>query len=433
MRQICMIGTGYVGLVTGVCFADFGHSVLCVDIDSEKIELLKNSMVPFYEPGLKEFIERNTARKRLGFSDDVEWGIRESEVVFIAVGTPSLPDGQADLSQVFEVAKTIALNMTEYKVVVNKSTVSVGTGAKVAEVIRAHQKKPVPFDVVSNPEFLREGSAIEDFMRPDRIVIGASSERAMEIMTEIYRPLNLIETPLVKTNIETAELIKYASNAYLATRISFINEIANLCERVGADVHVVAKAMGLDGRIGKKFLHAGAGFGGSCFPKDTKALIKIAQQAGSRVSIVEAAISVNDHQREVVFQKIHKMGHPLAGKTIGILGLSFKPKTDDMREAPSIAVIQKLTEQKARVKAYDPVAQENARKIMPGVEFCQDPYAVAEGADVLVVMTEWNEFRELDMPRLRQLMKAARIVDARNVYDPGKMRDLGFEYVGMGR
>ncbi len=428
-----MIGTGYVGLVTGVCFADFGHSVLCVDIDSEKIELLKNSMVPFYEPGLKEFIERNTARKRLGFSDDVEWGIRESEVVFIAVGTPSLPDGQADLSQVFEVAKTIALNMTEYKVVVNKSTVSVGTGAKVAEVIRAHQKKPVPFDVVSNPEFLREGSAIEDFMRPDRIVIGASSERAMEIMTEIYRPLNLIETPLVKTNIETAELIKYASNAYLATRISFINEIANLCERVGADVHVVAKAMGLDGRIGKKFLHAGAGFGGSCFPKDTKALIKIAQQAGSRVSIVEAAISVNDHQREVVFQKIHKMGHPLAGKTIGILGLSFKPKTDDMREAPSIAVIQKLTEQKARVKAYDPVAQENARKIMPGVEFCQDPYAVAEGADVLVVMTEWNEFRELDMPRLRQLMKAARIVDARNVYDPGKMRDLGFEYVGMGR
>jgi UDPglucose 6-dehydrogenase len=270
-------------------------------------------------------------------------------------------------------------------------------------------------------------------MRPDRVVVGASSDRAMEIMTEIYRPLNLIETPLVKTNIETAELIKYASNAYLATRISFINEIANLCERVGADVHVVAKAMGLDGRIGKKFLHAGAGFGGSCFPKDTKALIKIAQQAGSRVSIVEAAVAVNDHQREVVYHKIHKMGHPLAGKTIGILGLSFKPKTDDMREAPSITVIAKLTEQKARVKAYDPVAQENARKIMPGIEFCQDPYAVAEGADVLVIMTEWNEFRELDMPRLRQLMKAPRIVDARNVYDPEKIRDLGFEYAGMGR
>lgn len=428
-----MIGTGYVGLVTGVCFADFGHSVLCVDIDAEKIELLKNSIVPFYEPGLKEFIERNTARKRLGFSDDVEWGIRESEVIFIAVGTPSLPDGQADLSQVFDAAKTIALNMAEYKVVVNKSTVSVGTGARVAEVIRTHQKKAIPFDVVSNPEFLREGSAIEDFMRPDRIVVGASSDRAMEIMTEIYRPLNLIETPLVKTNIETAELIKYASNAYLATRISFVNEIANLCERVGADVHVVAKAMGLDGRIGKKFLHAGAGFGGSCFPKDTKALIKIAQQAGSRVSIVEAAVAVNDHQREVVFQKIHKMAQPLAGKTIGILGLSFKPKTDDMREAPSITVIQKLAEQKARIKAYDPVAQENARKIMPGIEFCQDPYAVAEGAEVLVIMTEWNEFRELDMPRLKQLMKAARIVDARNVYDPGKMRELGFEYAGMGR
>ena len=433
MRKICMIGTGYVGLVTGACFADFGNSVLCVDVDSEKIELLKNSIVPFYEPGLKEFIERNTARKRLGFSDDVEWGIRESEVIFIAVGTPSLPDGSADLSQVFSVSETIAQNMTEYKVVVNKSTVSVGTGAKVAEVIQAHQKKPIPFDVVSNPEFLREGSAIEDFMRPDRVVIGATGDRAKEIMAEIYRPLYLLETPIVKTNVETAELIKYASNAYLATRISFINEMANLCERVGADVNVVAKAMGLDGRIGPKFLHAGAGFGGSCFPKDTKALVKIAEQAGSPVSIVEAAVAVNQNQREVVFQKIQKMNESFQGKCIGFLGLSFKPKTDDMREAPSITVIERLIEHKVRIKAYDPVAQENAKKILKDVEYCQDPYSVAENADTLVVMTEWNEFRELDFPRIKELMNVPKIVDARNVYDPVKMKELGFEYVGIGR
>jgi UDPglucose 6-dehydrogenase len=428
-----MIGTGYVGLVTGACFADFGNSVLCVDVDSEKIEFLKKSVVPFYEPGLKEFIERNTARKRLGFSDDVEWGIRESEVIFIAVGTPSLPDGRADLSQVFAVAKTIAENMTDYKVVVNKSTVSVGTGARVAEVIRTNQKKSIPFDVVSNPEFLREGSAIEDFMRPDRVVIGTSGEKAMEIMSEIYRPLYLFETPIIKTNIETAELIKYASNAYLATRISFINEVANLCENVGADVHVVAKAMGLDGRIGPKFLHPGAGFGGSCFPKDTRALVKIAEQADVRVSIVEAAIAVNQLQREIVFQKIQGMQKELSGKCIGILGLSFKPKTDDMREAPSITVIERLLENGAHVKAYDPVAQENAKKVLPDIEYCQDPYAVAEEAHTVVVMTEWNEFRDLDMPRIKSLMKEANIVDARNVYDPQKMRELGFQYVGIGR
>ena len=428
-----MIGTGYVGLVTGACFADFGNLVLCVDVDSEKIELLKKSVVPFYEPGLKEFIERNTTRKRLGFSDDVEWGIRESDVIFIAVGTPSLPDGQADLSQVFEVAKKIAQNMTDYKVVVNKSTVSVGTGAKVTEVIRTHLKKPIPFDVVSNPEFLREGSAIEDFMRPDRVVIGADSEKAIEIMSEIYRPLYLLETPIIKTNIETAELIKYASNAFLATRISFINEIANLCERVGADVNVVAKAMGLDGRIGPKFLHAGAGFGGSCFPKDTRALIKIAEEAGAQVSIVEAAVTVNQLQRERVIQKIQDLNESLSGKCIGILGLSFKPKTDDMREAPSITVIEKLLEHGAEIKAYDPVAQENAKKVLSDIEYCQDPYGVAEGADTLVIMTEWNEFRELDLPRLKKLMKEPKIVDARNVYDPGKMKELGFQYAGIGR
>jgi len=433
MRKICMIGTGYVGLVSGACFADFGHSVLCVDVDSEKLEMLKKSVVPFYEPGLKEFIDRNTTRKRLGFSDDVERGIRESEVIFIAVGTPSLPDGQADLSQVFAVAKTIAENMTEYKIIVNKSTVSVGTGAKVAEVIRANQKKPIPFDVVSNPEFLREGSAIEDFMRPDRVVIGASSDKALDIMSEIYRPLYLFETPIIKCNVKTAELIKYASNGYLATKISFINEVANLCEKVDADVNVVAKAMGLDGRIGPKFLHPGAGYGGSCFPKDTLALIKIAEQAGSRVSIVEAAVEVNRQQREVIFGKIESMQKDLNGKTIGILGLSFKPKTDDMREAPSITVIEKLLEKGARVKAYDPVAQENAKKILPDIEYCQDPYAVAEEADILVVMTEWNEFRELDMPRLLNTMNEPKIVDARNVYDPVKMRELGFQYIGIGR
>ena len=433
MRKICMIGTGYVGLVTGACFADFGNSVLCVDVDSEKIELLKNSIVPFYEPGLKEFIERNTARKRLGFSDDVEWGIRESEVIFIAVGTPSLPDGSADLSQVFSVSEKIAQNMTEYKVVVNKSTVAVGTGEKVAEVIRSHQKKSIPFDVVSNPEFLREGSALEDFMRPDRVVIGATSDRAMDIMSEIYRPLYLLETPIIKTKLETAELIKYASNAYLSTRISFINEIADLCERVGADVNVVAKAMGLDGRIGPKFLHAGAGYGGSCFPKDTRALITIAETAGSQVSIVKAAVAVNQRQREIVFQKIQKLNETLQGKCIGFLGLSFKPKTDDMREAPSITVIQNLLQHKTKIKAYDPVAQENARKILKDIEYCNDPYGVAENADTLVVMTEWNEFRELDFPRIKELMNTPKIVDARNVYDPEKMRELGFEYIGIGR
>ena len=433
MRKICMIGTGYVGLVTGACFADFGNSVLCVDVDSEKIELLKNSIVPFYEPGLKEFIERNTARKRLGFSDDVEWGIRESEVIFIAVGTPSLPDGSADLSQVFSVSEKIAQNMSEYKVVVNKSTVAVGTGEKVAAVIRDHQKKSIPFDVVSNPEFLREGSALEDFMRPDRVVIGATSDRAMEIMSEIYRPLYLLETPIIKTKLETAELIKYASNAYLATRISFINEIANLCEKVGADVNVVAKAMGLDGRIGPKFLHAGAGYGGSCFPKDTRALITIADQAGSQVSIVKAAVAVNQRQREIVFEKIQKLNETLQDKCVGFLGLSFKPKTDDMREAPSITVIEKLLQHNTKVKAYDPVAQENARKILPDIEYCNDPYGVAENADTLVVMTEWNEFRELDFPRIKELMNAPKIVDARNVYDPEKMRASGFEYIGIGR
>ena len=433
MRKICMIGTGYVGLVTGACFADFGNSVLCVDVDSEKIELLKNSIVPFYEPGLKEFIERNTARKRLGFSDDVEWGIRESEVIFIAVGTPSLPDGSADLSQVFSVSEKIAQNMSEYKVVVNKSTVAVGTGEKVAAVIRDHQKKSIPFDVVSNPEFLREGSALEDFMRPDRVVIGATSDRAMEIMSEIYRPLYLLETPIIKTKLETAELIKYASNAYLATRISFINEIANLCEKVGADVNVVAKAMGLDGRIGPKFLHAGAGYGGSCFPKDTRALITIADQAGSQVSIVKAAVAVNQRQREIVFEKIQKLNETLQDKCVGFLGLSFKPKTDDMREAPSITVIEKLLQHNTKVKAYDPVAQENARKILPDIEYCNEPYGVAENADTLVVMTEWNEFRELDFPRIKELMNAPKIVDARNVYDPEKMRASGFEYIGIGR
>ncbi|MFQ6093234.1 MAG: UDP-glucose dehydrogenase family protein [bacterium] len=433
MRKICMIGTGYVGLVTGACFADFGNSVLCVDVDSEKIELLKKSVIPFFEPGLKEFIERNTARKRLGFSEDVEWGIRESEVIFIAVGTPSLSDGGADLSQVFAVAEKIAQNMSEYKVVVNKSTVSVGTGAKVAEIIRTHQRRSVEFDVVSNPEFLREGSAIEDFMRPDRVVIGATSEKAMAVMSEIYRPLYLIETPIIKTTLETAELIKYASNAFLATKISFINEMADLCEKVGADVNVVAKAMGLDGRIGPKFLHAGAGFGGSCFPKDTLALTKIAQQVNTQVSIVDAAIAVNRRQREIVFQKIQRLNGTLRGKCIGVLGLSFKPKTDDMREAPSIAVIEMLIQHKAKIKAYDPVAMENARKVLDTVDYCQDPYGVAENADTLVIMTEWNEFRELDFPRIKGLMNTPKIVDARNVYDPERMRGLGFQYVGVGR
>jgi UDPglucose 6-dehydrogenase len=433
MRRICMVGTGYVGLVTGVCLADFANEVTCVDVDQDKIASLQKGQIPFYEPGLKEIVERNMGKGRLVFSTDLPEAIRNGEIVFIAVGTPMGEDGAVDLSAVFAVANTVAENLNGYKIVVNKSTVPVGTGARVREIIEERTEGGVEFDVVSNPEFLREGSAIQDFTHPDRVVIGTSSERARKVLSEIYRPLYLIETPIVSTTVETAEVIKYASNAFLATKISFINEIANLCEKVGADVQVVAKAVGLDGRIGPKFLHAGPGYGGSCFPKDTVGLLKVAEAADTELKIVEATVKANAEQRERMVQKVIQAVGDLSGKTIGVLGLSFKPRTDDVREAPALYVIRDLQEREAKIRAYDPVAMSNAGQVLSGVEFCDDAYAVCQGADALVFMTEWNEFRELDMTRIKGLLREPVVIDTRNIYNPEQLENLGFRYVGVGR
>ncbi len=433
MREICMVGTGYVGLVTGACLADFGNEVTCVDVDEEKIASLKGGEIPFYEPGLQELVERNVAKRRLAFSIDLPASIRRSEIVFIAVGTPMGEGGAVDLSAVFAVAQKVAENLNGYKIVVNKSTVPVGTGEKVRGIIQEHTRGKVEFDVVSNPEFLREGSAIGDFMHPDRVVIGATGDRAVKVMSEIYRPLYLIETPIVSTSVETAEMIKYASNAFLATKISFINEVANLCEKVGADVQVVAKAVGLDGRIGPKFLHAGAGYGGSCFPKDTRGLIKVAEAADSELEIVRAAVEANERQKERMVSKVAQALGDLSGRTVGVLGLSFKPRTDDVREAPALYVIHRLQEMGAKIRAYDPVAMANAGRVLSQVEFCEDAYAVCQGSDALVIMTEWNEFRELDMGRIKELLSQPVVIDTRNIYDPEEMESLGFQYIGVGR
>jgi UDPglucose 6-dehydrogenase len=433
MRKICMVGTGYVGLVTGACLADFGNEVTCVDVDEAKISSLKSGQIPFYEPGLRELVGRNMGKNRLAFTTALPESIQEDEIVFIAVGTPMGEGGAVDLSAVFDVAHTIAENLNGYKIVVNKSTVPVGTGARVRQIIQEQVQGKVAFDVVSNPEFLREGSAIGDFMHPDRVVIGTSSERARKVMSEIYRPLYLIETPIVRTTVETAEMIKYTSNAFLATKISFINEVANLCEKVGADIQVVAKAVGLDGRIGPKFLHAGAGYGGSCFPKDTMGLLHVAETASSELQIVKAAVAANKEQKERMVQKVVRAVGDLTGKTIGVLGLSFKPRTDDVREAPALYVVQRLQEEGARIRAYDPVAMSNAGHVVRQVEFCDDAYTVCQGSDALVFMTEWNEFRELDMARIKGLLKEPVIVDTRNIYDPEEMENLGFRYVGVGR
>ena len=433
MKKICMIGSGYVGLVTGACLADFGNQITCVDVAEDKIASLNRGQIPFYEPGLRELVERNKAKKRLAFTTDLPESIHKCEIVFIAVGTPMDKDGAVDLSAVFDVAHTVAENLNGYKIVVNKSTVPVGTGARVRQIIREHTSGKVEFDVVSNPEFLREGSAIGDFMHPDRVVIGTSSTRAMKIMSRIYRPLYLIETPIIRTTLETAELIKYASNAFLATKISFINEIAILCEQVGADIQVLAKAVGLDGRIGSKFLHAGAGYGGSCFPKDTVGLLKVAEAAGTQLKIVKAAVKANEEQRKRMVRKVIQAVGDLAGKTIGVLGLSFKPRTDDVREAPALYIIQDLQKRGAKIRAYDPVAMPNAGRVLERVTFCDDAYAVCQGADALVFMTEWNEFRELDMTRIKELLIEPVIIDTRNIYDPEQMDNLGFRYVGVGR
>lgn len=431
--HIGIIGTGYVGLVTGACFSEFGVFVTCVDKDRSKIDSLEKGIIPFYEPGLDELVQRNLKQGRLKFTTDIKEAVESSLVIFIAVGTPPKKDGSADLKYIDNVAAEIARHMDGYKVIVTKSTVPVGTGKRVKAIIKKNLQGNNNFDVVSNPEFLREGAAINDFMRPNRIVIGASSQQAIAIMKDLYEPLYLIETPFVITNVETAELIKYAANSFLATKISFINEMANLCEKAGADVNLVAKGMGLDQRIGSKFLHAGPGFGGSCFPKDTRAIIKIADDYGSELGVVRAAVRANENQRRIVFEKIKDAIGDLKDKEVAVLGLSFKPDTDDMREAPSLYIIKRLLQEKARVRAYDPVAMENARTVLPDIRYCEDAYETAGGADALIILTEWNQFRNLDLKRIKTLLRAPFFFDLRNIYEPEKMRKLGFDYYSVGR
>jgi UDPglucose 6-dehydrogenase len=431
--NISVIGTGYVGLVTGACFAEFGLNVTCVDNDRSKIEMLQKGAIPFFEPGLEDLIRRNAREKRLIFTLDMKQAVDKSLAIFIAVGTPPRKDGSVDLRYVEEVARDIGRNLNGYKVIAIKSTVPVGTGARVRQIISQNLKEPAKFDMAANPEFLREGSAIEDFIRPNRVVIGSSSDQALAILKDLYSPLYLIETPFVLTTVETAELIKYAANAFLATKISFINEIANLCEKVGADVHVVAKGMGLDQRIGPKFLHPGPGFGGSCFPKDTAAIAHIAASHGYQFKIVEAVIQVNRKQRERMVSKIRKAIGALKGKTIGVLGLAFKPNTDDIREAPALEIIPALQKGGAKIKAYDPKAMENARGCFKNIVYGKDPYDVAKGCDALVILTEWNQFRNLDMPRVKKLLKNPIFIDLRNVYEPTKMKQMGFRYFAVGR
>ncbi|MCJ7640326.1 MAG: UDP-glucose/GDP-mannose dehydrogenase family protein [Desulfobacterales bacterium] len=431
--NICVIGTGYVGLVTGACLAELGMNLVCVDNDVQKIELLKQGKSPIYEPGLDDLLRKNMKEGRLRFSTSIKEGVASNLVIFIAVGTPSREDGSADLSAVEEVTREIAKHMDGYKVVVVKSTVPVGTSRKLKQLIRDHQTRPVPFDIVSNPEFQREGSAIEDFMRPDRVTIGTESQQAIAIMKEIYSALYLIETPFVITSLETAEMIKYAANAFLATKVTFINEIANLCEVAGADVLHVARAMGLDGRIGKKFLHPGPGYGGSCFPKDTRALLRMAEDRGYPFKVLNSVIEVNEEQKRRMVGKIKGIVGDLKGKTIGILGLAFKPNTDDIRESSAITIIEGLLAEGAKVKAFDPAAMEETRTVFPNIEFGKDSYDVAKGCDALVLVTEWNQFRRLDLERVKGLLKSPVFIDLRNVYDPDQMRRSGFKYTCVGR
>ena len=432
--NICVVGVGYVGLVTGVCFSEFGLRVTCVDSSVSKINMLNQGKVPIYEPGLAELIEKNVNEDRISFTTDIKDGVRNALVILIAVGTPSDQEGSADLRYVEEVAKSIGQTMNGYKVVVTKSTVPVGTGKMIESIIKENQTEPCAFDVASNPEFLREGSAIEDFMRPNRIVIGAESEQAIAILKDLYNPLYLVETPFVITDVATAEMIKYASNAFLATKVSFINEMATICERVGADVHKVAKGMGLDKRIGPKFLHPGPGFGGSCFPKDTRAISQIAKQHGYEFKIVDAVLRVNDERPEMMVEKIASaLGGDLRGATIGILGLTFKPNTDDMRESPTIPVIRGLQERGAEIQGYDPAGMEQAKQYVPDIAYKKDLYAVAEGADALILATEWNQFRTINWERVKKLLRRPIVVDLRNIYDPQRMQASGFHYTSVGR
>jgi UDPglucose 6-dehydrogenase len=432
--RIAIIGTGYVGLVSGACLSDFGHDVICVDKDASKIEALERGVMPIFEPGLAELVRRNVEGGRLTFTTDLAEGVRASEAIFIAVGTPSRRgDGHADLSYVFAAASEIAQSLTCPAVVVTKSTVPVGTGDQVERIIREAAPEAQAW-VVSNPEFLREGAAIEDFKRPDRIVVGTEDERAAEIMREVYRPLYLNKAPLMFTSRPTAELIKYAANAFLATKITFINEIADLCEAVGADVQDVARGIGLDNRIGSKFLHAGPGYGGSCFPKDTLALLKTAQDHEAPLRIVEAVAQVNDSRKRAMGRKvIRELGDNPRGKVVALLGLTFKPNTDDMRDAPSISIVQALEDAGVVVRAYDPVGMEQARPLMPDVTFCRGPYEAAEGADAVVLVTEWDVLRALDLRRLAGVMNSRILVDLRNVYRPEEARSAGFAWHGIGK
>lgn len=432
-RSVCVIGTGYVGLVAGTCLADFGLDVYCVDQDEKKIKQLNSGISPIYEVGIEDLIKRNLTKKRLHFTVDLKASVQNSLVIFLAVGTPLGKDGWPDLKALDKAAVDVAKYIDDYKVIAIKSTVPPGTARQIKKLIRKNLSKKVAFDLVSNPEFLREGSAIQEFTHPDRVILGSDSPKALSIVKEIYRPLYLIETPFVITNFETAEIIKYANNSFLAAKISFINEIASLCEEIGADVQVVAKAMGLDGRIGSKFLHAGAGFGGSCLPKDVTTLNTVFKKRRQRFRIGESVIEVNLNQRKRIVQKIQKLLGNLKGKRIGILGLSFKPNTDDVREAPALDIIRSLQKQNGIIKAYDPVAVPEAKKVLKNVEFCKDAYEVAAGADCLVLVTEWNEFRELSLEKIKMLMNNLNFVDARNVYVPEQMLKLGFNYTSVGR
>ena len=474
--KISIIGSGYVGLVTGACLANFGLSVTCVDNDEHKINLLNNEKIPIYEPNLEDLIVKNVKENRLKFTTDTKKTIQESQVIYIAVGTPPNNDGSARLHQVEGVAKDIGKYINDYKVIVNKCTVPVGTARKIKQIINSYSSSPLkedpshtpsnsrrdsshnptnsrrdssnissplrgegrvrvkhPFDIISNPEFLREGSAVYDFTHPDKIVIGYETEKAKRIMQEIYRPLYLLDTPFVFTNLETAEMIKYACNAFLATKITFINEIANLCDRVGADVHQVAKAMGMDGRISPKFLHPGPGYGGSCFPKDTRALHAIASEYNYDFKLIKAVIAANSRQRGIVVDKIEKSLIDLKDKTIGILGLAFKQNTDDIRESAAIDIIKILLQKGTQIRCFDPMAVENTKKILLNLVFCSDEYETARGSDALVILTEWNQFRNLDLNRLKSIMNKLIIIDTKNLYEPCKVKELGFKYIGMGR
>ena len=430
MKQICVVGVGYVGLVTAACFSDLGNRVIALDINEERIEGLKRGEMPIYEPGLEELVERNVRAKRLSFTTSYAEALEGTEYAFIAVGTPSGADGEAELSYIADSARSIAENMHAPLIIINKSTVPVGTGDWVAEIVSQHQKEPVSFSVVSCPEFLREGSAISDFMQPHRTVLGSLDAEAAEKVAQLHLPLR---APIIITDLRTAEMIKYASNAFLATKISFINEIANICEELGADVKEVAVGMGYDKRIGPLFLDAGLGYGGSCFPKDVKALAYMAAEKGRHPQLLHAVMEINNDRRPMTINRLREMLGELRGQTIGLLGLSFKPNTDDMREAPSLDIAKGLVAQGARVRAYDPVAMSIAGPLMPGVEMVDDPYSLAEGSDALVVLTEWNEFKQLDLERVRSLMRRPVLFDGRNIYEPKKMKQLGFMYRGFGR